>query len=268
MSAAGRLTGELAIVTGSTSGLGIAIAQRFVAEGARVVVTGRDRARGEAAAARTDATFVPADLAAEAGCRSLIDEAVRVLGGLTVLVNNARAAAVAVFPADASAPARAGTDGPVADVTWDTWEDVLRVGMVSAGRLCALAIPHMRTAGHGSIVNISSRAAGQGTPRLAAYTASKAGLEALARSITADYAREGIRCNTVRPGYIVHEDRDKHLTTEQRDRYEQMHLTRLVTAEDVTNAALFLASSEAEVVSGVTIPVDGGSSAVRGRVLG
>jgi NAD(P)-dependent dehydrogenase (short-subunit alcohol dehydrogenase family) len=159
-------------------------------------------------------------------------------------------------------------DGPVASTDADVWRATLEIVVVAAATMCRLVIPHMVEAGRGSIVNVSSRAAARGTPGVSAYSSAKAGLEALARSITVDYARAGVRCNVVRPGYIVHGERDKAMAPERRERYEAMHLTRLPTAEDVANAVVFLASRDAEVITGVTLPVDGGSSAVRGTTLG
>jgi 7-alpha-hydroxysteroid dehydrogenase len=266
-----RLAGEVAIVTGSTSGLGKEIARVFADEGARVVVTGRSAERGLAvvksiAERGGAAAFVSADLQDEAQCQSLVDEAVTEFGSVTVLVNNAvTSTAQAKGPGD---DAVIRLDGAAADVSAESFRTVLEVDLVGAATLCRLVIPHMLHAGHGAIVNVSSRVARQGTPNLAAYTASKAGLEALARSITADYARQGIRANTVQPGYIVHERRDVELDATRRSRLEGMHLTRLSTATDVAYAVLFLASREAETISGVTLPVDGGSSAVRGLTLG
>jgi NAD(P)-dependent dehydrogenase (short-subunit alcohol dehydrogenase family) len=257
----GRLQDEVALITGSTRGLGREMARLFAEEGAQVVVTGRNPERGEETVASIEGAggavmFVPADLGDEEQCEALVEAAVLRFGPLTVLVNNAVAGG------------REAGDGPIADVTAWAFESVLRVNLVAVATMCRLAIPHMLDAGHGSIVNISSRAAELATPRLAAYAASKGGLNALTRSITVDYARQGIRCNTVQPGYILHLVRDADLTDERRQRLEEMHLTRLATATDVAYAALFLASREAEVISGVTLPVDGGSTAARARRMG
>jgi NAD(P)-dependent dehydrogenase (short-subunit alcohol dehydrogenase family) len=256
-----RLQGEVALVTGSTRGLGRETARVFAEEGARVVVTGRNEERGqEVVASITDtggeAAFVGADLGDEVQCEALVEAAVLHFGPLTVLVNTA------------VAPGRDGGDGAVTDVSAWAFESILRVNLVAVATMCRLAIPHMLTAGHDAIVNVSSRAAALATPRLAAYAASKGGLNALTRSITVDFARQGIRCNTVQPGYILHEVRDTELTDERRRRLEAMHLTRLTTATDVAYAALFLASREAEVISGITLPVDGGSTAARARTMG
>jgi NAD(P)-dependent dehydrogenase (short-subunit alcohol dehydrogenase family) len=255
----GRLDGEVALITGSTSGLGKEIATVFTAEGASVLVTGRDERRGRAVvdaicSARGKAAFLAADLNDEDERRALIDGAEAAFGALTILVNNAVTAS--------------GGDGPITEVSAQDWEAILRVDLGAAAAMCRLAIPAMTRAGHGAIVNVSSRAATRGTPGVAAYSAAKGALEALARSITADYTRSGIRCNTVQPGYILHERRDADLGLERRERLAAMHLTRVPTATDVAYAVLFLASSEADVISGVTLPVDGGSSAVRGLTLG
>jgi NAD(P)-dependent dehydrogenase (short-subunit alcohol dehydrogenase family) len=177
-------------------------------------------------------------------------------GTVTVLVNNA-----------VSNDAMTG-DGPVGAADAATWMAILTVNLVAPALLCREVIPHMRRSGHGSIVNISSRAAERGTPNVAAYTASKAGLNALARSVTVDHGRDGIRCNVVQPGYVLNAVRDAGSSPERTARLRAMHLTRMTTATDVALAALFLASRESEVITGEVLHVDGGSSAVRATGLG
>lgn len=254
-----RLAGEIALVTGSTSGLGKSIATLFASHGAAVVVTGRDARRGEAVASAIAADggralFLPADLTDSQQCRTLVEQTEAAFGGLTILVNNA--------------VATVRGDGPVGDVEAEVWDCLLRMDVIAVATLCRLCIPLMRRCGHGSIVNVSSRVAERGTPGLAAYTAAKGAINALTRSITADYAREGIRANTVQPGYILHEVRDAEQGAEGLARRQGMQLTRIPTATDVAYAVLFLASREAEVITGITLPVDGGSTAVRGLTLG
>jgi NAD(P)-dependent dehydrogenase (short-subunit alcohol dehydrogenase family) len=255
-----RLGGEIALVTGSTAGIGREIARTFAAEGAQVAVTGRDHARGTAvvddiASHGGEAAFIPADLNHESACNELVDGAVARFGGLTVLVNNAVAGT-------------AGHDAPVGDITTDSWEAIVRVNLTAVMWLCRAAIPHMLTAGHGSIVNISSRQAERASAGYAAYVASKGGLNALTRSIAVDYAKRGIRCNTISPGYVLNDRRDADMTPERRQRMEGMHLTRLGVAGDVAHAAVYFASGESEFVTGVNLPLDGGSSIARGLVLG
>jgi NAD(P)-dependent dehydrogenase (short-subunit alcohol dehydrogenase family) len=254
-----RLAGERAIVTGSTSGIGRAIALEFAAEGAEVVVTGRDAARGaavvdEAVAAGGTATFIAAELTDEDAVAALVDVAVGRLGGLTVLVNNAAGGG--------------GPDAAVADLSTAAWEAILRVDLTAPMWLCRAAIPHMRTAGHGAIVNVSSRQAERASAGLAAYVAAKGGLNALTRSIAVDYARDSIRCNTISPGYVLNDRRDADISPERRERYERMHLTRLGTAADIAHAAVYLASREAEFVTGINLQLDGGSSIARASAFG
>jgi NAD(P)-dependent dehydrogenase (short-subunit alcohol dehydrogenase family) len=256
-----RLAGELALVTGSTAGIGKAIARRFAAEGAAVVVTGRDEARADAVVTSiTDAGgrawAVLADLGAEDECTRLVERAVERLGGLTVLVNNAVASTVDEH------------DGPVGTLTTSAWEASLRVNLSAPMWLARAAVGPMVRAGHGSIVNISTRQAERASKGFTAYIASKAGLNGLTRAIAVDYAAQGIRCNTISPGYVLNERRDAELADDRRRRLEAMHLTRLGEADDVAHAAVYLASAESGFLTGANLPLDGGGSAARGAVLG
>lgn len=254
-----RLAGERALITGSTSGIGRAIARRFAAEGAAVCVTGRDQNRGdevvtsiEAAGGR--ACFIPAELRDEQACDTLVGNAAETLGGLTVLVNNAAGGE--------------GGDGPVGEMTTDAWQAILTVNLTAPMWLTRAALVHLVDAGRGSIVNVSTRQAERASRGFAAYIASKGGLNALTRSIAVDYADRGIRCNTISPGYVLNDRRDADIDAERRTRYEGMHLTRLGIADDIAFAAVYLASAESEFVTGLNLQVDGGSSIARGLTLG
>jgi NAD(P)-dependent dehydrogenase (short-subunit alcohol dehydrogenase family) len=250
----GRLVGEVALVTGSTAGLGRVIAARLAAEGADVVVTGRNAERGEAVADEVGGTFLAADLTDEAAAKALVDATAQRYGRLTILVNNAVAAV---------------TSAPVDAVATEDWEAALRVDVTAPMWLCRAAIPHFRAAGRGAIVNVSSRAAERASPGLAAYVAAKGALNALTRSLAVDYAADGIRANTVAPGYVLNDRRDADLDDAGRARLEAMHLTRLTTPEDVAAAVAFLAGPDAATITGVLLPVDGGSStAARATSLG
>lgn len=245
-----RLAGEVALVTGSTSGIGRAIAVRFAHEGAKVIVTGRDRARGEdvARSCEGSARFVAADLADPATPRALVDAAVAQFGALTVLVNNAVGGA---------------PDGSVAELSDEQWRAILEVDLLAAARLCRAALPSLRACGHGSIVHLSSRAASRASRGIAGYIASKGALEALTRSIAVDEAPHGVRCNAISPGYVVNPKRDANMTPQERARREAMHLIGLGSADDVALAAVYLASRESRWLTGSVLPLDGGSSAAR-----
>jgi NAD(P)-dependent dehydrogenase (short-subunit alcohol dehydrogenase family) len=253
------LAGERALITGSTAGIGRAIAQRFAEDGAAVCVTGRDRVRGDAVVAQIDAAggrahFVPAELGDEDACTALVAAAAERLGGLTILVNNAAGGD--------------GGDGPIGEITTDSWHAILTVNLTAPMWLTRAAIEHLLAAGHGSIVNISSRQAERASRGFAAYIASKGGLNALTRSIAVDYADRNIRCNTISPGFVLNDRRDADIDEGRRARYEGMHLTRLGVADDIAYAAVYLASRESDFVTGLNLQVDGGSSIARGLTLG
>jgi NAD(P)-dependent dehydrogenase (short-subunit alcohol dehydrogenase family) len=254
-----RLAGEKVLVTGSTAGIGKHVALACAREGAAVAVHGRNVERGTAviraiADAGGTAVFVPGDLSEEVVCATVVDTAAERLGGLTVLVNNAAAGS--------------GGQQAVGAVDTAVWERVLRVNLTSVAWLCRAAIAHMLRAGHGSIVNVSSRQAERASAGLAPYVASKGGLNALTRSIAVDYARHAIRCNALSVGYVVNERRDAGMSAERRAELEAMHLTRLGRPEDVAFAVVYLASRESDFVTGALLPVDGGGTIARGRVLG
>jgi NAD(P)-dependent dehydrogenase (short-subunit alcohol dehydrogenase family) len=255
-----RLVGERALVTGSTSGIGAAIAVELGAEGAAVVVHGRDEARGRAVVERISETggsaqLVVADLGAEAACTDLVARAADAVGGLSVLVNNA------VASPD-------GTDSTVAEMDSAYWEQAVRLNLTAPMWLCRAALPHLREAGHGSIINISSRQGERPSAGLAAYAATKGGLNALTRALAVEGAPDAIRCNTISPGYVFNERRDADMTPERRTRLEAMHLTRLGEARDIALAAVYLASSESEFLTGINLQLDGGGSIARAASLG
>lgn len=255
-----RLAGEGVLVTGSTAGIGRHVALMCAREGAAVAVHGRNAERGaavvrEIAAAGGTATFLAADLADEAACGVLVEQAAADLGGLTVLINNA------VFSGETK-------DAAVGTLDTAHWERALRVNLSAAMWCTRAAIPHFRRAGHGSIVNVSSRQAERAGTGLTAYVASKGGLNAFTRAVAVDYGHEHIRCNALSVGYVLNPRRDGALSATHRARLEGMHLTRLGQPDDVAYACVYLASQESEFVTGALLPVDGGGTIARGLVLG
>jgi NAD(P)-dependent dehydrogenase (short-subunit alcohol dehydrogenase family) len=251
-----RLQGEVAIVTGSTNGIGAATAARLAADGASVIVTGRRPEQGEAVvsaivAAGGAASFVRADVTVPTEVEALVATAVDRYGSLTVLVNNAA-------PTDLVGPGN--VDGRLTDVDEAAFDKVLSVGLHGAYRMCFHAIPHMKAAGRGSIVNISSIAGVKATPGVFAYAVAKGGLQALTRSVAADYGDDGIRANTVVVGFVpVNPLARKWAESKAMNPIlRALQITRFGEAEDVANVIAFLASSESAFMSGSDVYADGG----------
>ncbi len=251
--APGRLGGRTAIVTGSTSGIGAAIARALAAEGARVAVSGRDAERGarvvgEIAAKGATATFVPADLAGSyEELRDFARRATAALGGrVDILVNNA-----GVYPATATEE--------LADVDLDA---MLAINVRAPHVLVAALAPAMAERGSGTIVNVGSWMARVGSPFAAMYTATKAADEQLTRAWAAEYGPRGVRVNAVAPGVTLTPGNEAH-----REQMDQMTAGTpaavVVQPEDVAAGVVYLVSDDAALVHGIVLDVDGGISATR-----
>jgi NAD(P)-dependent dehydrogenase (short-subunit alcohol dehydrogenase family) len=255
----GRLDGHVAVVTGSTRGIGRATAVRFAAEGAKVVVTGRTDDAGheverEIRDAGGVATFVHTDLATESDVIGMVATAVDRYGKLTTLVNNAA-------PTELMGPGR--LDRRVTELENDAWDSIMVVALKAVVWACKYAIPEMAKAGGGAIVNISSAASILGTPGLDTYTAAKGALNTLTRSMAVEYASDNIRSNCIVSGMVLTSEGAFKMMEDPviGGATKAMHLTRLGLPEDIANAALFLASDEAAFITGAVIPVDGGVTA-------
>jgi NAD(P)-dependent dehydrogenase (short-subunit alcohol dehydrogenase family) len=254
-----RLAGKVALVTGSTRGIGRATAIRFAEEGAGVIVTGRTQEAGRAVEAEIrsaggEATYVRTDLACEADVEGAVAAAVESYGRLTTLVNNAA-------PTELLGPGR--LDRSVAEVTDEAWDRIMQVALKAVVWACRHAIPRIAEAGGGSVVHISSAASTLGTAGLDTYTAAKGALNALTRSMAVEFAEQQIRVNCISSGMVLSSEGAHKLMAHPviGPATRAMHLTRLGRPEDIANAALFLASDEAAFVTGAIMPVDGGSTA-------
>lgn len=245
------MSARTAVVTGSTSGIGHAIARRLHADGLDVLLTGRDEARGAAAAAELGprAGFLALDLTAQGAPEALVEAALARTGRLDVVVNNA---------------AQDHT-GDLLEVPLDEVRDLLEVNLVAA--VAVLQASARRMERGGAIVNISSRLASVGVPTMGVYSASKGALKALTTAAAVELAPRGIRVNAVAPGMTrtplyetwLRAQPDPERT--ERDVVADIPLGRLATPEDVAAAVSFLASPDAAYVTGVSLAVDGGYTA-------
>ncbi|MEU3844398.1 SDR family oxidoreductase [Streptomyces sp. NPDC028635] len=248
-----RLQGRTALVTGSTSNIGQAIAEAFAAEGAHVVVSGRNRERGarvvegiRAHGGRAD--FLVADLdGSKDASQDLADRAREALGGrIDILVNNA-----GVYPA----PATTATD----EATFDT---VYGVNVKAPFFLTAAVVPGMVEHGGGVIINLGSWIARLGVPLGALYSSTKGAMETLTRAWAAEFGPLGVRVNAVSPGVILPptpEGREPHPGEVM---MKGTPAGRVGTPEAIAHAALWLAGDEAAFVHGSVIDVDGGRTGV------
>jgi NAD(P)-dependent dehydrogenase (short-subunit alcohol dehydrogenase family) len=251
----GRLAGKVALITGGASGMGLIAAQLFASEGAKVVLTDVSDEPGEQVAERIratggDAIYVRADVSREADAEAMIARAVESYGGLTVLYNNAGV--------------MLGDDGSVHSTAESVWDTTLAVNVMGVAHGCKYGIPAMIDSGGGSIINVASFVAWMGAATSqTAYTASKGAVLAMTREIAVEYARKGVRCNALCPGPIDTPLLAELLSDPERRQRRFVHIPmgRLGRAEELANAALFLASDDSSYMTGTSLVVDGGITA-------
>jgi NAD(P)-dependent dehydrogenase (short-subunit alcohol dehydrogenase family) len=256
------LQGKVAVITGSTAGIGRAGAIAFAREGAKVVVSGRNRQRGEKVVGIIrgqggEASFVPADMLVVADIERLVKKAVEIYGRLDIFWHNA------------------GIVGPddIGNITEEIYDDMMTVHLKAAVFGAKFAVPEIRKSGGGSILFTSSVAGFKQSGYSLTYSLAKTGLIMLTKKLAVDLAKDNIRVNCICPARVrtqmrvsIAEDKARAMGIELKewekmDR-ERIPLGRYVTEEEVAEGALFLVSDKASGVTGVALPIDGGFLAV------
>ena len=243
-----RFDGRTAVVTGSTRGIGAAIVRRLAAEGASVVVSGRTVEEGEAVvesvrAAGGEASFVRTDMRDPESIEELIDETVDRYGGVDVLVNNA------------AVETNTGAD----EATREDWDLVVETDFRGYWLCAREAVRHMD---RGAVVNVSSNHARLTMPAMFPYNAVKAGIEGMTRAMALDFGPR-VRVNSVVPGWVAVDRTMRETSEERRRELASIHpVGRIGEPEDVAAPVAFLASDEAGYVTGASLVVDGGRTAV------
>lgn len=246
-----RLKDKVAIVTGSTSGIGIGIARLYAAEGAQVVVCGRRVEKGQGVvdgilAEGGKASFHVMDITDPASIEALVADTVEAYGKIDVLVNNA---------------ANVGLrDGRVDEVTIDMWDAIFESDLRGTFYITKCVLPHMRKdARGGSIINIGSMASCSGDLGSTAYACAKAGVDMFTQSVALQYGKDNVRCNCVRPGLIVTPDNEARVPQVLKDIFlSNIMVNRYGCPDDIGHACVYFGSDESAYVTGQIITVDGG----------
>jgi NAD(P)-dependent dehydrogenase (short-subunit alcohol dehydrogenase family) len=251
-----RLEGKVALITGGTSGIGSATAIRFASEGAAVAITGRNSERGEQVVSEIvandgEALFIRSDVRSSEDCRLAVEQTLERFGKIDVLFNNA-----GVFHPRS-----------IPDCTEEEWDETIDSSLKGAFLMSKYTLPSMIERGSGSIIHTSSGWGILGGEKAAAYCAAKGGLIVMAKAMAIDHGPDGIRVNCICPGDVMTpmlaDDAAKRGMSW--DDYAvgaaDRPLGRIGAAEDIANAALYLASDEASFVTGEALVVDGGGVA-------
>lgn len=246
-----RLDGQIALVTGSTRGIGLAIARTFAEHGAGVVVSSESAPDTAACAATLQreglpVTGLPCDVSRPGEQQALVEQVLQSRGRLDVLVCNAGIT---------------GTPGPFADLDMADYDRVMAVNLRSMVELSRLALPHLAAGTTGSLILVSSIAGLRGNGAINAYALAKAGVAQLARNLAVEWGPRGVRVNAISPGFIRTELSAPLMNNAQfmARRMQMTPLRRAGEPEEVAGAALFLASSAGGFVTGHNLVVDGGT---------
>ncbi len=246
---AGDLTGlhgKVAMITGSTRGIGRAIAEAFQQAGAQVVISSENEADTARVAAEMKTPGITADVTDRAALQTLVDGTIAHFGGVDILVCNAGIT---------------GKPGPFAGVEMDDFDRVMALNLRSQVTLCNIALPHIAKRGGGAVILISSLSGLRGNGGINAYALSKAGVAQLARNLAVEWGPKNVRVNAISPGFI-RTDFSAPLIANDAFMTRRMAMTplrRVGEPEDVAGAALFLAAKAGAFVTGHNLVVDGGT---------
>lgn len=250
-----RFENKVALITGTTGGIGAATARRLASEGAKVVladinVEGAEETAEQVRAAGGEAFVHYLDLADEESIKTLIAAAIEKYGRIDVLFNNAADTRVTTQSRDAA----------IEFMEADLWDSVFRINTRGTMLMIKYTLPHMVKQGGGSIINTSSGASLRGDLFRPAYAASKSAVNVLTEYVAAQYGKKGIRCNVVSPGLVVTENTEEG-QAHNFALYEAHHLTpRLGVPDDLASMVALLGSDDGSFINAQIIPVDGGIS--------
>jgi|TARA_R110001583_G_scaffold187287_1_gene348443 NAD(P)-dependent dehydrogenase (short-subunit alcohol dehydrogenase family) len=249
-----KLANRVAVITGAGGGLGAECARVLASHGAKIVVADINSEAGQLVAEQIvklggEAISIPTDVSQETSVQAMVSAAMAHFGRIDILYNNA---------AILSAEQRAG-DRDVINMDVDAWDRAMAVNLRGAMLCSKHCIPHMITLGKGSVINVTSGLGTMGDLTLSAYAASKAALIMLAKSIAAQYGKQGVRANALLIGLAPAENAHATMPQQLLDIIRDNHLTpELGTPKQIADAAAFLASDESSFVTGSVLSVDGG----------
>src|SRR4029079_18900418 len=255
----GRLEGRVALITGGGGEIGSAIARRFAAEGAAIAIADLEISKAEATARSVigiggRASGFAVDVANEASAEEAVKRTIAAFGRLTTLVN----VAAAIPP-----------DGTVETLSLQQWNQAIGVNLTGAFLMCKYAVPELRRAGGGSIINIASQLGHLGVALRSPYCTTKAALIHFTRILAMDHAGDNIRANTISPGFILTERSSARSGGKEKAKLRMgpLHLpNRPGEPDEIAAGAAYLASDDASFVPATALLIDGGYIAFKGRI--